>query len=436
MNLTIDEMREDAVAAFHAAVATVQPARLIPAALTVSGGRVSICGEVLPEVKGRRVVVALGKAGPTLADAWLELLPDWTDGLLVLTPHGVPVSDRVAQTGEVLRGAHPSPDEQGEASCRRLLELAASLGEEDLLVVLLSGGASALLAAPRPGLTLDDIRATTTALLSSGATIHQLNAVRRQLLAAAGGGLGRAAAPAQVVTLVLSDVLGDLIPDIGSGPTVPSPTTAADALGVLGGHGVVGDLPRSVVDVLRASVETAGDDAWAERSRIHILANNRTAVDAAAACLADRGYRTIAHPGDLTGEARDRGALVARFAEAFSSRRPTAFVAGGETTVTVRGSGIGGRNHELALAAALEFSGRRQVVILAAGTDGIDGLSDAAGAVVDPSTVAKARVAGVDLAAALAGNDSGPALAATGDAIRTGPTGTNVCDLVLIVTAG
>jgi glycerate 2-kinase len=205
---------------------------------------------------------------------------------------------------------------------------------------------------------------------------------------------------------------------------------------VLGGLGVVGDLPRSVVDVLRASVETADDVSWAERSRIHVLANNRTAVDAAAACLADRGYRTIAHPGNLTGEARDRGALFARFAEAFSSRRPTSFVAGGETTVTVRGSGIGGRNHELALAAALELSGRRQVVILAAGTDGIDGLSDAAGAVVDPSTAAKARVAGVDLAAALAGNDSGPALAATGDAIRTGPTGTNVCDLVLVLTAG
>jgi glycerate-2-kinase len=433
---TIDAMREDAIAAFHAAVAAVQPARLIPAAVSVDGNRVLILGETLPEVTGRRVVVALGKAGPTLADAWLELLPDWTDELLVLTPHGVPVSDRVAQTGAVLRGAHPSPDEQGEASCRRLLELAGSLGEEDLFVVLLSGGASALLAAPRPGLSLEDVRTTTTALLSSGATIHQLNAVRRQLLAAAGGGLGRAAAPARVVTLVLSDVLGDLIPDIASGPTVPSPTTAADALGVLGGLGVVADIPRSVVDVLRARVETADNNAWVDRSQIHVLANNRTAVEAAAACLADRGYRTVAHPGDLTGEARDRGALLARFAEAFSSRRPTAFVAGGETTVTVRGSGTGGRNHELALAAALELAGRRQVVILAAGTDGIDGLSDAAGAVVDAGTPARARAAGVDLAAALAGNDSGPALAATGDAIRTGPTGTNVCDLALVLTAG
>jgi len=432
---TIDGMRGDAVAAFHAAVAAVQPARLIPAAVSVEGGRVSIRGEALPEVTGRRVVVALGKAGPTLADAWLELLPDWTDELLVLTPHGVPVSDRVAQTGEVLRGSHPSPDEQGEASCRRLLELAASLCEEDLLVVLLSGGASALLAAPRPGLTLEDIRATTTALLKAGATIHQLNAVRRQLLAAAGGGLGRAAAPAQVVTLVLSDVVGDLIPDIGSGPTVPSPTTAADALAVLGELGVVAEIPHIVVDLLRAKAETTDDVPWAARSRVHILANNRTAVDAAAAALAGRGYQTTVQASFLEGEAREQGERLARLVESSSSPRPAAFVGGGETTVTVRGPGTGGRNHELALAAALELSGRRQVVILAAGTDGIDGLTEAAGAVVDPATVARARVAGIDLAAALDDNDSGTALAATGDAIRTGPTGTNVCDVVIVLTA-
>jgi glycerate-2-kinase len=234
---------------------------------------------------------------------------------------------------------------------------------------------------------------------------------------------------------VLSDVLGDLIPDIGSGPTVPSPTTAADALGVLGGIGVVGDLPQKVVDVLRARVETTDDLSWAAGSRVHVLANNRTAVDTAAVWLADRGYRTMTHPGDLTGEARDRGVLLARFAEAFSSRRPTALVAGGETTVTVRGSGTGGRNHELALAAAIELTGRQPVVILAAGTDGIDGGTDAAGALVDANTPMRARFAGVDLAAALAGNDSGTALAATGDAIRTGPTGTNVCDLVIVLTA-
>ena len=435
MTTPIDAMRFDALAAFRAAVAAVQPSRLIPAAVTVDGSRISIRSEALPEVGGRKVVAALGKAGPALADAWLDLLPGWADELLVLAPHGVPVSDRVAQTGEVLRGAHPTPDEQGEASCRRLLERAADLGENDLLVVLLSGGASALLAAPRPGLSLEDIRTTTTLLLKAGATIHRLNAVRRQLLAAGGGGLGRAAAPARVVTLVLSDVLGDPLPDIASGPTVPSPTTAADACRVLAGLGLLDTVPAAVVDFLRHTADLPAAAGWVERSRVHVLANNRTAVDAAAADLAGRGYQTTVEAASLEGEARAQGERLARLAEAAGSPRPAALVAGGETTVTVRGSGRGGRNHELALAAALELSGRPPVVILAAGTDGIDGSTDAAGALVDANTPMRARLAGVDLAASLANNDSGPALAAAGDAIRTGPTGTNVCDLVLVLSS-
>lgn len=433
MNRTLETMRQDATAAFHAAVAAAQPAALIPAAVRVEDGRISIQDLPVPVVPGRKVVAALGKAAPGLAEAWLDLVPDWADSLVVLTPHGVPVSDRLATAAEVLRGAHPYPDHHGEAAAHRLLELAGSLGEDDLLVVLLSGGASALLAAPHPGLSLDDVRTTTKLLLDAGATIHQVNAVRRQLLAAAGGGLGRAASPAAVITLVLSDVLGDPLPDIGSGPTVPSPTSPADALGVLGGLGLVADLPAGVVELLRSRVENPADEGWADRSRIAILANNRTAVDAAAAWLADHGYPTMVHPGFLEGEARERGALLAAFAEAFRSPRAVALVAGGETTVAVHGHGIGGRNHELALAAALELSGRRRCVILSAGTDGIDGLTAAAGAVVDPTTLARLKAAGVDAGAALADNDSGPALAASGDAIRTGPTGTNVCDVVIVL---
>jgi hydroxypyruvate reductase len=435
VSLTVETMRQDAVAAFEAAVAAAKPARLIPRTVRIDAGRVTVHGEPLPEVRGRRVVAALGKAAPGLADAWLQVLPGWADELLVLTPHGVPVSDRVASSCEVLHGAHPYPDAAAEAAARRILEVAAGLGEDDLLLVLLSGGASALLAAPEPGLSLDDIRTTTELLLRSGASIQQVNMVRRQLLAAAGGGLGRTAAPARVVTLVLSDVVGDPLPDIASGPTVQSPTTAADALGVLGGLGLVGDVPPPVIEHLRSRVEASVDDSWASRCRTEILANNRTAVDAAASLLAERGYETIIHPGFLEGEARHRGETLARFAEAFRSPAPVAFVAGGETTVTVRGSGIGGRNHELALAAALELSGRRRCVMLAAGTDGVDGLTAGAGAVVDPTTQGRLKAAGVDAAAALDDNDSGPALSASGDSIRTGPTGTNVCD-VLVVLSG
>lgn len=434
MNGTLEELRRDAIKAFQAAVEAVQPSRLIPAIVRPVDGSVAIRGRTLPDVSGRRIVAALGKAAPGLADAWHELLPDWSDRLVVVAPHGTPIPERLTTTAEVLHGAHPYPDEYGEAAARRLLELADELDDDDLLVVLLSGGASSLLAAPHPGVSLDDVRSTTKTLLDAGASIHQTNAVRRQLLAAAGGGLGRAAAPAAVVTLVLSDVPGDPLPDIASGPTVPSPTTPADALGVLGGLGLVGELPGSVIELLRNRVESPIDDRWASRSWVEILANNRTALDGAAAWLAEHGYSTLIHPGLFEGEARNLGAVLAGLADAFRAPEPIAFVAGGETTVKVTGHGIGGRNHELALSAALELSGRRACAILAAGTDGIDGLTAAAGAVVDPTTLARLKVAGVDAEASLAENDSGPALVASGDAIRTGPTGTNVCDIVLVLT--
>ncbi len=434
MSAQIQSMRDDAVAAFRAGVNAVQPATLIPNAVIAEEGRVSIWGEPLPDVTGRRLLVSLGKAGAALADAWLDLLPEWPDEVFVLAPHGVLVPDRVAAIGEIRRGAHPYPDADGEASTCRLLELASSLGEDDLLLVLLSGGSSALLAAPAGGLTLDDVSETTRALLEAGATIREVNAVRRQLLAAGGGGIARAASPARVVTLVLSDVLGDPLPDIASGPTVPSHTTPADALGVLGGRGIAGDVPATVIDFLRSKVEVVDDLSWTEGGRIQVLANIRTAVEAAAGLLGSRGYQTMVHPGFLEGEASARGRLLASFASAFRSRQPVAFLAGGETTVTVRGNGIGGRNHELALAAALCLDGPFPCVVLSAGTDGVDGLSSAAGAVVDPTTVARLCHAGIDPNQALTDNDSATALGAIGDSIVTGPTGTNVCDLIAVLT--
>ena len=435
MRKDLQELRADATAAFEAAVSAVQPANLVPNAVRIADDEVRIWDRPIPRVTGRRMVAAIGKAAPGLADAWLGLLPGWADDVFVLTTHGRAVTQRVTDTATVLYGGHPYPDADGEHAAARLLEMVRTLDGDDLLIVLLSGGGSALLAAPEDGLTLDDVRATTEALLSAGATINQVNAVRRQLLAAAGGGLGRTAFPAQVVTLVLSDVLGDPLPDIASGPTVASPTTPADALGVLGGHGIVADVPPAVVDFLRSRIETPTDDAWTDRTRIQVLANNRSAVTAAAELLSSRDYHVLEHPGYLEGEAADRGAMLGMFASAFWAPRPVAFVVGGETTVTVRGQGVGGRNHELALAAALAAGDTSGWVVLAAGTDGVDGMADAAGAVVDPTTVGRLAAAGMDASTALAENDSGTALAAVGDAIRTGPTGTNVCDVTMVLTA-
>jgi glycerate-2-kinase len=433
--VSLNDMRRDARAAFDAAVAAAQPRNLVPHWVHRVGDDVLIADEPLPRTPGHHVVMAIGKAAPGLAGAWLDAAPGWANEIFVLAPHGVLVPDEVERTATVLRGAHPSPDSDGEASTRTLLRAARSLGGEDLLVVLLSGGGSALLGAPREGLTLADVRATTEALLRAGAPITDLNTVRRQLLAAAGGGLGRAAAPAPVRTLILSDVLGDPLPDIASGPTVVSPTNAADALEVLDRFALRGAVPDAVVAFLASAEGNPPDDgAWAAACTSRVIANNCTAVDTAAEELRSQSYVVEVIQEPLIGEAAVRGREIAGAARSRESTSPTAVVMGGETTVTVRGSGRGGRNQELALAAAIGIEGREKIVVLAAGTDGIDGPSENAGAIVDPTTVPRLRRLGLDPKAALENNDSGAALQSVGDAIRTGPTGTNVCDVTLVLT--
>ncbi len=434
--VSLADMRADALAAFEAAVDAVRPENLLPAQISRNGETVLVGGDPLPETSGRHVVMSIGKAAPGLAAAWLTTMPGWADEILVLTPHGVPVPAEVEARARVLRGAHPYPDGDGEASTRRLLEVAAGLGEDDVLVVLLSGGGSALMAAAEEGLELDDVHATTKSLLKAGAAINDVNTVRRQLLAAAGGGLARAAHPAPVRTLIISDVLGDPLADIASGPTVPSSTTSNDALAVLDRFGLREAVPGAVTAYLRAAAGRVVDDsAWAAIASTHVIGNNRTAVDAAAAELAARSYDVAVAAGHLEGEASERGRELGRRAGREKPDTPSALVLGGETTVTVNGSGRGGRNQELALAAALELAGASPAVILAAGTDGIDGLSDNAGAIVDSTTIERLRRAGIDPGESLADNDSGTALETVSDNIRTGPTGTNVCDVTLVLTA-
>lgn len=434
--VSIESMRHDARAAFDAGVAAVQPHNLIPAQVETSGDVVRVGGEALPVVNGRRVVFSIGKAAPGLASAWLEAAPGWSREIHVLTPHDVPVPSSVQEMATIYRGAHPYPDEAGESSTRRLLEIAEGLGREDCLVVLLSGGGSALLAAPEEGLDLDDIRATTKALLKSGAAITEINTVRRQLLKAAGGGLARTAHPAVVRTLVLSDVLGDPLPDIASGPTVPSSSTADDAFGIIDRCSLRDRVPEAVVSFLQEATHAPLDDgAWAGTTSTRVIGNNRTAVEAAASALSARGWNAMVEPEFLEGEASDRGDEIAARAILVESPLPSAVVYGGETTVTVRGNGRGGRNQELALTAALKINQKENCVLLAGGTDGIDGLSDNAGAVVDTTTVARLEDSGIDPRAALADNDCSRALETIGDAIRTGPTGTNVCDVTLVLTA-
>ncbi len=404
-----------------------------PASSTVSALRGL---DLRARAAGRVALLAVGKAAFGMTQAAVEALGDSARPADVL----VVTHDEAKRFGhfEARRSGHPLPDERGQAAAREVERRAVELDAGDLALVLISGGASALLPAPAPGVLLEDKLEATRQLLRSGATIHELNAVRKHLSTTKGGGLLRQLRPAQVVTLALSDVVDDDPSVIGSGPTAPDPSTFEDALAVLVRCGVAETCPTPVRERLEAGArgeleETPkpGDPVF-DAAIYRLAGGNRTSVRAmAAACDAE----VEAEP--LEGEAREVGAALAgRFAEA---PPPAAYVAGGETTVTVRGAGKGGRSQELALAFALEaakgpLAERSDWVFLAAGTDGRDGPTDAAGAIVDAATVTRIRTAGVDPVAAMEENDSYGALDAAGALLRTGATGTNVADVVLFLS--
>jgi len=394
--------------------------------------RVRPDGEPIARHVGPVLIVAAGKAAVAMAAAAAEITGTTA---YAIAPHGSAAVDPARV--EVVGAAHPVPDEAGVAATAALLARVEAASADTLVVLLLSGGASALLVAPADGVTLADKQAVTRALLAASAEIGALNTVRKHLSRVKGGGLARAArGAAGLWTLALSDVVGDDLSTIASGPTVADPTTFADAVAVLGRHLRPDDVPPAVRARLDAGCagrvpETVkpGDPALA-KTHTEVLAGNRTAVAALAAAAGARGYRTCVVAEPLAGDAAVAGrALVARLL-AEPDDRPVAVIAGGETTVRVVGSEPGGRSQHLALAAGLALSGHAGVV-LAAGTDGVDGPTDAAGAVVDGETCAHLRRAGVDPAAALAATDSHRALDAVGALLRTGPTGTNVADVVL-----
>jgi hydroxypyruvate reductase len=342
--------------------------------------------------------------------------------------------------------SHPVPDARGLAAAAEVETLARGLGPDDVLLVLLSGGASALLPAPAEGIALEDKQTTTALLLGAGATIHELNAVRKHLSRLKGGGLARAAAPARVLTLVLSDVVGDDLSTIASGPTVPDPTTFAQALAVLTHRGLVGEVPAAVRARLEAGArgeieETAkpGETAF-RRAATRVVGSNVLSLAAAARAARRQGLRPLVLTTRLEGEAREVArVLVAVLRECVESGRPAAppvcLLAGGETTVTVRGEGQGGRNQEVAAAAAAALAGfPTPAVVASLATDGIDGASDAAGGIVDDRTSSRAAALGLAPAAVfLAASDTRNFLGPLGDLIVTGPTGTNVVDLVVLL---
>jgi glycerate 2-kinase len=432
-------LREHAQRIVRAAVAAVDPERLIRDSLGLEGSRLTLRGTpavLLPEAGGVRLLAA-GKAAPAMAASAAAILgPRLLGGSVAAPPgHAPPIGGL-----EVWEAGHPVPTIHSVAAAASALWEARSAGPNDLLLCLLSGGASALWTAPEAGLTLDDLRLTTTALLRAGAPIAEVNTVRKHLSRIAGGRLARTAAPARVLTLAVSDVIGTGEDSIGSGPTLPDPSTFADSLTILRERDV--RVPTAVIAHLEAGVagrvgETPKPGDLDNLAGFHVLASIDEALEGARAEAERQGYQVEIVSARTEGEAREVGTEVARRArhDRDAGRRRVALLWGGETTVTVKGDGRGGRNQEVALAAALTLEGLAGIAVGSVGTDGIDGPTDAAGALVDGGTVARGREAGLEPAAALARNDAYPFLCAAGDLLFTGPTGTNVNDVCVALIA-
>ena len=450
LTATLRELPHGAAVAriLAAAIAAVEPGAAVRRFLRREGETL-VAGDVAYDLGAfdRVWIIGAGKAGAPMAVAAAEIVGERLTGGMVVVKEGHLTADHVAALQpqvELLEAGHPLPDARGVAAGERIATLLTQMGERDLVLALISGGGSALLTRPAPGIRLDDMQKLTGVLLACGASINEINTLRRHLDTLKGGGLARLAAPATVITLVLSDVVGDPLDVIASGPTVADPTTFANALNVLERYNVLDQTPVAIRRRLESGVrgeiaETPkpGDPALARVGNL-IIGSNRLAAEAALAAAQREGFNALILTTFLQGEARVVGRVLAAIAREIADNnrpigRPACVIAGGETTVTLRGDGRGGRNQELALAAVADLATAPGALLVALATDGGDGPTDAAGAVVSTTTYQRARDLGLDVAAALARNDSYPFFDALGDLLRPGSTHTNVNDLALVV---
>ncbi len=382
--------------------------------------------------KGRTVIIGAGKASGAMAKALEDAWDGPLDGVVV-TRYGYRLpTERL----EVVEAAHPVPDAAGREAARRIFKAVQGLTEDDLVLALISGGGSALLAAPAEGISLEDKQAVNKALLASGATISEMNTVRKHLSAIKGGRLARAAYPAKVVALMISDVPGDDASIIASGPTVPDPSTNADAIAIVEKYGI--DLPPAVRQVLETIEETpkSGDKCFDKVENV-MIATPQASLEAAAAVARDAGVTPVILGDSIEGESRDVGLVHAGIARQCAMRGqpiepPCVLISGGETTITLKGDGKGGPNTEFLLALAIALDGMENIYALAGDTDGVDGSEDNAGALIYPDTLKRAEAAGISAKAMLANNDPYTFFKGIGDLLETGPTMTNVNDLRLV----
>ena len=410
---------------FDAAIDAAQPSLCVPPHLPSAP-------------RGRLVVVGAGKASAAMARAVED---NWRGELsgVVVTRYGYKVP---CQRIDVVEAAHPVPDAASVAASERLLDAVQDLSPEDLVLCLISGGASALLVRPLPGLTLEDKQAVNRALLKSGATIREMNCVRRHLSGIKGGRLGAACHPAKLITLFISDVPGDNPVDIGSGPTVPDPTSCADALAILRRYAI--EVSPQVSEALasgRGETPKPGDPRLAG-AETRMIATPQMALEAAAEVAGRAGVAAMILSDSIEGEAREVGKVMAGIARQVATHgepcaAPCVLLSGGETTVTVRGDGRGGRNVEFLLSLGIALAQQSDVYAMAGDTDGVDGSEDIAGAYLAPDSLPRAQAQGINARSSLANNDGHGFFAALGDAVITGPTLTNVNDFraILIIAA-
>ena len=440
MGRSLEQLRSDAAAIFTAAVEAVDPANAVMRHARENGNVLEIAGRTYSLADFRRVfVIGAGKAAVPMAQAMEALLGEWLSGGIVVTKYGQALP---LQKIRVIEAAHPIPDLAGLEGARQLAGIARQATVHELIFFLVSGGASALLPYPIDGLTLAEKQTVTLLLLRSGATIRETNAGRRHLSQIKGGKLARMAYPAQAVTLILSDVIGDRLENIGSGPTAPDPSRYADCLEIIRKYHLQESIPAAALTILERGsrgeiAETVKvDDLVFAKVQNVIVGSNRLATEAARSYAESLGYRATILSNSLEGESREvarRHAATLKKVLTEPVPVPRCFISGGETTVTVRGDGKGGRNQEFALAAAIEIAGIDGAVVLSAGTDGIDGPTDAAGAIVDGVTVRRGRLTGYDAAEFLLRNNAYNYLNATGDLLITGPTHTNVMDIQVML---
>jgi hydroxypyruvate reductase len=440
----ISSMKRDAIQIFTAAFSAVEPSAAVKRVLKIRAETLIVAGRGYDLNKIAHIyVIGAGKASAAMAKAVEDLLIDRISDGAVTVKHGYVADLRVIRLTEA---GHPVPDENGVLGSERILEVLKKATEKDLVISLISGGGSALTPLPVEGISLADKQATTRSLLNCGATINELNTIRKHLSRIKGGGLARIAYPASVVNLMLSDVIGDSMEVIASGLCVPDSTTFQDCQAVVGKYELEAKLPPSVMDYIRRGAEgrvpetpKPGDPAFEMVQNI-IIGSNIVAVKAAEKKARELGYHTRILSTFIEGETREiarvHSAIVKEIHRTGNPLKvPACVISGGETTVTIRGAGLGGRNQEFALAAVPEISGLNHTVILSGGTDGSDGPTDAAGAIADSTTWERAQELGLDPKAYLDNNDSYHFFERLGDLLITGPTNTNVMD-VRIILAG